>query len=243
MDRALAVSCAAFAVIAMAPSIAAAQEPARVPVDLEFAQAESFLVDDTWVLDDGVGIEQQPWNTYDPAASYTPRGPLRFGVQLRVGALPGGAPPAPDGPLFDVSAFLDFRYSERLLLRSRIAIAISAQPYGEEYRPGGYVVSSSPLAFRLRVYPLSFDLDRYVAFRVAGEIGVQWMPQPGNDGGATGFFYGGTVELVGLLLDGQLELGVFGGMQGTGIAVLTRTGSYQATHVDGVVGATIGYLL
>src|SRR5690606_26767367 len=96
---------------ALDPPATSAEAAGGDPAD-PFGSATSFLESDdgTWVLDDGVGFEELPWDTVDHGRAYRPRGFAHLGAQLRVAALLGTDGRAPEGPLVELSGFADFRY-------------------------------------------------------------------------------------------------------------------------------------
>jgi hypothetical protein len=153
-------------------------------VDLEFAQAESFLVDDTGARRrrehrTGAG------NTHDPRL-LTRRGRCASACSS-ASALSRRRASAP-ADRSSIQRVHRLPILRALALRSRIAITISAQL--RRYRPGGYVVSSS-LGSPLARLSLSFDpLATCVPLRGRDRRAV--MPLPENDGGAAGFFCSGT---------------------------------------------------
>ncbi len=194
-----------------------------------------------WVLDDGIGTEQVPWDDFDPAEHFLPRGTVHLGVNLRIAALPGGAPGIPEGPLVEAGLFLDIRYRRELPWRLRIALALNYQPYASENLGAGTTIESSPFAFRLRISPLSFDIGEWVTIRIGGEIGGQSTPQPGTNG-STAFLGGMANELVIRLLDGTLEAGATVGFQTTAAGRTTRAGYGTSLTAEAVIGVTVGYI-
>jgi hypothetical protein len=227
----------AFAVLVLlAPRAAAAQAD-------EFAQAAALEGESSaiWILDDGIGVDDVPWNEYDAQASYLPRERLHFGAMLRAAWLPGGGPMVPEGPVFDLSGFLDYRYSDRSPIRFRIAIALTAQDYRDENVGAGMWRTSSPWSLRLRIYPFSIDIQHLVTLRVAGDLGFQWYPRPDVESGGIAFMTGTTGEALLRFLDGALEVGVYGGIQTTAVATTSRVNAYDSLQVQGVLGGLVGY--
>ena len=234
---------AASAAVGDASSVEAeASEPAVDPADFDGAERDLGQTRGVWVLDDGVGLAEVPWDDFDPGAEYTPRDPIHLGIQLRVGALPGGSYPLLDGPLIELGAIFDARYSARSPWHMRVLLAASFQNPADENLGAGVHVFSSPFALKLRVLPISIDLQQWGALRAGGEIGIQYVPQLGGDG-IWMVLPGVNGEAVVRLLDGVLEIGAFGGFQWTGIGRSTRSGFFQELGFEGVVGVSVGYLL
>jgi hypothetical protein len=207
----------------------------------EFAEVERDL-DDVWTLDDGAG-DDLVWNDYDPSAEYAPRGMAHLGVQLRVGGLFGGGQPLTDGGLGDLSVFFDLRYAQRGPIRLRIALAFSAQTYGERNAGSGTWEASSPFALRARVYPVSVDITDWIVLRPAVELGAQWTERPDNDRGEWAFFFGLTGEAMLRLLEGSFEVGLFGGFQLTAVGVTSRgPWHYHRMPMQGALGLTAAWM-
>lgn len=244
MSRARHGALALLALLA-APAAGRAQPAEGGSVDpASFDEARLFLDPSgvLWVLDDGVGTDTVPWNDVDPDASYLPLGLAHGGVQLRVAALPGGTAPQLDGPLVEVFGFFDLRYSRWSAWRLRAGVALSYQPHSEQHLGGGEYIASSPLALRARVLPISFDFGRWLGLRVGGDVGAQWAPIFGG-GMSTSVFGGMTSDLVVLLLDGLLEVGITGGIQWTAIHRTSRRFPYTYTTPEAVIGLTAAYLV
>jgi hypothetical protein len=221
---------------ALVPAIAAAQD------DAEFARASDALREDVLVLDDGVDAEEVPWETYDAAASYGPRGNAHLGLSLRVGGIIATSDEVPDGVLADLSAFVDIRYVQTKPFRLRIAVAFAGQTYNAADRSGGVYVASSPFSARIRLFPLSIDILNFLTVRAAGEIGIQWAPTP-DGSGVVAPFYGASAEIVVLTLDSTLEIGALGGFQFTTVAGLNREWGWQQQSFDAVLGAMVSYVV
>lgn len=209
-----------------------------------FGSATSFLESDdgTWVLDDGVGFEELPWDTVDHGRAYRPRGFAHLGAQLRVAALLGTDGRAPEGPLVELSGFADFRYRPTGPWRFQLGVVASVQTFDSQYLGAGISKSTGALSVRARVLPINFDIGTWVNLRAGGDIGFQWSPTAGGDG-LFDLAGGPTAEISVLLLDGTLELGVGGGMQLTAVTRTTRTGSYGRLAPQAVVGATVAYVV
>ncbi len=214
----------------------------------EFRGVERFLGLEqvrrgAWVLDDRVSLEDVPWDGLDPRAAYAPRGLVHWGIGGRLAAMPGGGAglPAPDGPMIEAAFLLDIRYAQDLPWRMRLALAINYQPYDEANVGGGVRIAQSPLAIRLRVMALSFDLTRWLGVRIGPDIGMQWAPPVSGEGGEMTWLFGTSAEVVLNLLDGLLEVGLVGGIQSTAVGRGTRNGWEVALRAEGVLGATVGY--
>lgn len=235
----IALACA----LGIAPAIAEAQD--------EFDEAAQEVGETReWDLDDGVGTDEVPWDDYDPVEAYEPHGTVHAGVFLRVAAMQPVAP-FPGGPLVELSGALDVRYRWDRPWGIRFALALSYQEYRAEELGGGTFIGTSPLALRVRVMPLSVDIGRWLALRVGGDIGAQWVPE--SNGNMHAVATGGVSgDFVVKLFEGTVELGITGGVQTTAATTLARTDplyGYYGLHSTGdsiqvqtFVGATLGYL-
>ncbi|MCB9592065.1 MAG: hypothetical protein H6719_04975 [Sandaracinaceae bacterium] len=233
------------------PLAAQAQSDEAPPVD-EFEDAEVALGSprpvDTWTLDDGVGADEVPWDTFDPSYDYFPRGPLQVGLEARISALPTTSLATSPRPQLELHGFLNFRYSARSPWQMRVGVAIAWEPHESTNLGGGTFVTTSALYVRLRVLPLSVDFGRNFGLRAGPDVGFQYAPSPG--GGAILFAAGGTAQIVARTDDGRFEAGVHAGAQLTGIDRLERPNPYDyydqaggaSFNVDPIVGATAGYL-
>ena len=220
---------------------APAQDDVAAPAQDEFEDAAAEL-DDVWNLDDGQGAELA-WDSFDPAAHYLPRGIVHLGVQLRVGGVFGGRAPVPDGPLGDLGVFVDLRFSPRGPLRMRIGLAVSAQAFDERNRGSGMWEASSPVAIRARVTPIGVDITDWIAIRPTVDLGAQWTRRPDNDSGEWSFFFALSGEAMLRLLDGTLEVGIFGGFQLTGIGVTSRGPYYYGDNTpQAALGVTSAWM-
>jgi len=217
--------------------------PGTPQEEAAFGGAASFLRQDDapWILDDGVGVAELPWDPYDSEIGYVPRGAVHAGVQLRVAAVLGGGINVPDGPLFELSGFLDIRYRPTSPWRIRLAIAASFQSWHEQYLGAGTIVASSPFSLRTRALFLNVDLGRWVNVRVGGDIGLQWTPSGGD--GRVDVAGGPTAEITVLLLDGALEVGFAGGMQLTAYNRTSREYSSLSYAPEAVLGVTAAYVI
>lgn len=196
---------------------------------------------ETWELDDGVDEDSVEWDDYDADRSYTPRGMLHFGIGARVAAMPGGGAnflPAPDGPLIGLSFIADIRYSPTMPWRMRLELMVNYQPYGEQFVGAGTTIAQSPFAARLRILPLSVDIGRLVGVRGGLEIGTQWAPGVGSEGGQLALLAGSSIDVVLMLLDGLLEVGITGGVQFTAVGRSGRDPFNTDLRPEGMIGAT-----
>lgn len=217
----------------------------------EFREVRRFLGleqrRDTWELDDGVDSDSVEWDDYDADRSYTPRGMLHFGVGARIAAMPGGGRdylPAPDGPLIGLSFLADIRYSPTVPWRMRLELMVNYQPYHQGQAVGGGTwIAQSPFAFRLRILPLSVDIGRLIGVRGGLEVGAQWAPEynaaDGSlGGGSLALLAGSSVDVVLMLMDGLLEVGITGGLQFTAVGRSGRDPFSTDLRPEGMVGAT-----
>ena len=70
--------------------------------------------------------------------------------------------------------------------------------------------------------------------RVGGEIGVQFVENPGEGNLESDLYGGGAAELAVRLLEGQLEIAAVLGLQLTSIGVSSRRGYYSQITTEGV---------
>jgi hypothetical protein len=191
--------------------------------------------------DDGIGVDEVPWDEFDVLVHYLPRGLVHWGAALRIAAMPDSGERLPAGPLIELGAFLDLRYRMQSPWRMRFVVAASFQP-PEETRPGGGQIDwSSPFAVRFRWLPLSLDLHQWVTLRAGGEIGLQLVPIY-DDVARWDALPGLLTEIAVRALDGLLEIAFTLGCQGTGIGVADRSGDRTDLVAQAVVGGSVGYL-
>jgi hypothetical protein len=194
-----------------------------------------------WAFDDGVGVEEVPWDEFDPLVHYRPKGLVHAGVEVRVAALLGGPEPLGAGPLVEALVFMDARFAPLWPFRIRIAAVVSGQP-SWEYRGGsGNVTWGSPLGLRARLFPLAVDFGQFVSWRLGGDIGVQYAPY-GAGRGHWEMFPAFSTELVGRVLEGRLELGAIVGAQWTAIGVSDRSGDHVELEAQAVLGGLVSYV-
>ncbi|HJL15478.1 MAG TPA: hypothetical protein RMH99_07485 [Sandaracinaceae bacterium LLY-WYZ-13_1] len=195
-----------------------------------------------WVFDDGVEVDDVPWDDFDEHAMYRPRGRSHFGVQLRAGGLLGDVPPAPAGPWAEVGIFYDLRYSPRRPWHLRFVAAFSMQPPGRDSSPGA-IRESNTWVVRTRVLPLSIDFGSWVTGRLGGGVMFAWLPDfaGGGDFQVRPEIAG---EVTANLLDGHLELGLYTGMTYSFVRSMgTMTFGNVDDGVQGQLGVTVGWVL
>lgn len=177
----------------------AAQAQASEERAQDFDEAALFLDPSSvvWVLDDGVGTDDAPWQDADPERSYLPFGQVHAGAHVRIAALPGGSDPLQgDGPLLELGGFLDIRYGRYSPWRLRLAVAVSYQPNESRYLGAGTTQASSSGALRFRAQPIAFDIGQWIVVRAGCDLGLQWSPSDPVGGVRTDLFGALTGDVV-----------------------------------------------
>jgi hypothetical protein len=190
--------------------------------------------------DDGVGVDEVPWDDAHPKVHYLPLGTIHLGLQLRLGFFPGADAPLSAGPVSELSGFLDTRFNPRDPWRLRIAIAASIQPTSENLPGVGTVEQSSPFALRTRLL-YGMDIEQLVTVRLGVGLGLQWVPLP--DSGRLCAMFENLQEIAFRLFDGRAEAAISGGVQLTAVGVANRSGDECELRAQPVVGGSIAYVL
>ncbi|MBX3271915.1 MAG: hypothetical protein KF729_16725 [Sandaracinaceae bacterium] len=242
----------AFLLVLAGGSLAARAEEAPPPDPDGFDTTEAFLGADRptgpWRLDDGLGVEQVPWDDFDPSLGYFPRGDVHLGLEGRLSGLFMDSLQTDMRPQLEVHGFVHIRYASRSPWHLRLGLVVGWEPHQTTYLGGGTLVTTSAVYVRARLLALAFDLGSNAALRVGPDLGIQIAPSP--DGARVLFSGAGLAHLAFHTDDGRFEAGVHGGFQLTGVARVERpnTGfpfsdSSGVTYVpDPVLGVTAGYL-
>ena len=139
-------------------------------------------------------------------------GPWRAGVQTRVEAVGGNGSYLNEGVHLEIGTFADVRLdSSAFHLRLVLVLGLPLWFTGQSRR------LSASHWFRVRFLPLAVDFAEWITLRIGGDVGVQWLPaRPGEGDGFFEWMPAISGELVLRAVDGDVEVGLFGGMQFTG---------------------------